>query len=91
VGNEGNRWGEALPIHHKTSQTIMKAGGAELPLRRISYVDLYANWQHFMTPFTRIGGWLGNKPFIEGTMIIDTKTEEFIVVESNVAVIDSAR
>jgi len=79
------------PIHHKPSATILKIGGSEVPLRRISYVDLYGNLQRFMTPFTRLGGFLGNKPFLESTLILDTKAEEFLVVDSNVEVIDSAR
>ena len=70
---------------------MLKIGGSEVPLRRISYVDLYGNLQRFMTPFTRIGGFLGNKPFLESTLILDTKAEEFLVVDSNVEVIDSAR
>lgn len=87
----GNSWGASWPIHHKASSTIMKIGGSDVPLRRISYVDLYGNWQRFMTPFTRIGGFLGNKPFLESTMILDTKKQEFIVIESNIVAMDSVR
>lgn len=87
----GNSWGATWPIHHKASQTILKMGGSELPLQRISYVDLYGNLQRFMTPFTRIGGFLGNKPFLESTLVLDTKVEEFIVLDSTVAVRDTAR
>ena len=78
----GNRWGDALPIHHKTTRSKLAIGGNELALKRISYVDMYAKYQKFMTPFTKIGGFLGNKPFTESAMIIDTKTEEFIIIES---------
>ena len=82
VKYEGKRFGESLTIHHKSSNETMEIGHATLPLKRISYVDIYADYQRFMTPFTRIGGWLGNKPFTESTLILDTKKEEFIVIES---------
>jgi len=79
---DASRWGDSLPIHHKATKTRLLIGGQDLPLRRISYVDMYASLQRFMTPFTRIGGWLGNKPFIEGCIILDTRKEEFLVIES---------
>jgi hypothetical protein len=37
-----------------------------------------------MTPFTRIGGFLGNKPFIDNTLILDTRKKEFLVLEGAV-------
>jgi len=80
IAYAANRWGDALPIHHKPSQEIITLGGSELPLRRVSYVDMYAGLQRFMTPFTRIGGWLGNKPFTESRLIIDTQQQEFVVL-----------
>lgn len=79
---EGNRFGESLNIHHKRTDARLEIGNANLPLTRISYIDMYADFQRFMTPFTRIGGWMGNLPFTEKTLILDTKKEEFIVIES---------
>ncbi|MFP4846169.1 hypothetical protein [Winogradskyella sp. PE311] len=43
---------------------------------------MYTWSQPLVTPFTRIGGWLGNQPFNESTLILDTKAEEFIVVKN---------
>jgi hypothetical protein len=34
-----------------------------------------------MAPFSKIGGWLGNKPFTEYILFLDTKAEEFLVVK----------
>lgn len=79
---EGNRFGESLTIFHKNSDKRISIGGMQLNLERVSYVDIYSSLQKFMTPFTRIGGWLGNKPFIEHAIIFDTKREEFIVVKN---------
>lgn len=76
----GKRWGDDLPIHHKSSNTIMNISNEKLSLNRVSYVDMYANFQHLLTPFTKVGGWLGNKPFLDTTLILDTKTEEFTII-----------
>jgi len=77
---EGNRFGESLTIHHKKSKANIEIGNANLDLKRISYVNIYADFQGFLAPFSKIGGWLGNKPFIESTLILDTQKEEFIVI-----------
>lgn len=81
---DANRFGDALPIHHKPTDMILEIGSVDLGLKRVSYVDMYANYQKFMTPFTRIGGWLGNKPFTESTLILDTKKQEFIIIKSSI-------
>jgi len=80
---DGNRWGESLPIVHKNTVQRIAIGDSNLPLVRISYINKYARYQKFISPFTRIGGWLGNKPFINSKMIIDTKLEEFVVLSAD--------
>lgn len=77
-----NKFGDPIPICHRSSTTTMEIGNSNLNLKRVSYVDMYANYQGLMTPFTRIGGWLGNRPFDQNTLIFDTIKEEFIVIES---------
>lgn len=81
ITHASNRRGESLTTYHKATSAILETGLAALPLRRVSYVDIYAEFQKYMTPFTRIGGWLGNKPFLESVLIIDTQTEEFVVLQ----------
>ena len=78
-----NSWGKSLDIIHKDSDKIMFISDKKLPLKRISYVGVYENLQRFMTPFTRIGGWLGNKPFTESILVLDTQKEEFVVIPSD--------
>ncbi len=78
---DANRFGDPMPIHHKYTDRRIDIGSADLELKRISYVNRYAKLQRFLTPFTKIGGWLGNKPFTESTLILDTKKEEFVVIE----------
>jgi len=76
-----NRFGDPVHIHHKYTDKIIEIGSASLDLKRMSYVNQYANFQKYMRPFTKIGGWLGNKPFTESILILDTKEKEFIIVK----------
>lgn len=82
VSYQGSRWGDALPIYHKSSRSMLQMGGSAVPLARISYVDMYGDFQHFMTPFTSIGGFLGNMPFLDHVLILDTQSKQFAVVKS---------
>lgn len=77
-----NNMGRQIPICHKSTDQMIAIGNATLLLKRISYVDMFAGMQKFVSPFSKVGGWLGNKPFLESMMIFDTKTEEFLVIES---------
>jgi len=79
-----NRFGDPIPIHHKYTDKTIQIGSAHLDLQRISYVNKYAFIQKYLTPFTRIGGWLGNKPFTESVLILDTKKQEFLVVKDRI-------
>ncbi len=76
-----NRFGDPIPICHRSTNTEMEIGNSTLSLKRVSYVDMYAKYQRLMRPFTRIGGWLGNRPFDQNTLIFDTQKQEFIVIE----------
>jgi len=75
-----NSWGSNIPIITKPSNKLFSIGTTNLKLKRVSYVDMYTITQPFITPFTRIGGWMGNQPFNESTLILDTKAHEFIVL-----------
>ncbi|MFK7924005.1 MAG: hypothetical protein AB8H47_18750 [Bacteroidia bacterium] len=77
-----NNMGRQIPICHKSTDRMIAIGNADLPLTRISYVDMYAKLQKFVSPFSKVGGWLGNKPFLENAIIFDTKAAEFLVIES---------
>lgn len=76
-------WGSSIPIRHKATNQAIDFGHSQLNMERASYVDMYAWTQRFVTPFTRIGGWLGNRPFGESILILDTQKNEFMVVKSN--------
>lgn len=80
IAYAANSWGDQMAIRHKETAYEMLINGQGLPLRRVSYVDMYAGVQGLMTPFTAIGGWLGNKPFLDCSLILDAAREEFVIV-----------
>ena len=77
-----NSFGASIPVFHKTSSESMEIGNTTLSLRRVSYVDWHDRLQGFFSRFTNIGGWLGNKPFVDEVLILDTIAEEFLVVDA---------
>lgn len=79
---DAKSWEKSLPIKSKTSDKIFTFGTVNLQIKRVSYVEMYTAMQPLITPFTRIGGWLGNQAFNESTLVLDTKTEEFIILKN---------
>lgn len=73
-------WEDEISIHTKISDQLFNIGGAELTLKRVSCVDTYAFFQPLITPFTRIGGWMGNQAINESKLILDTQTNEFLII-----------
>jgi hypothetical protein len=82
ISYNAKSWDSSIPITSKLTNHPISIGNAELSLKRVSFINMYTPIQPIVTPFTRIGGWLGNQPFNESTLIIDTKTEEFTVVDN---------
>ncbi|MEL6653551.1 MAG: hypothetical protein AAFQ87_22380, partial [Bacteroidota bacterium] len=76
---DANSHGNSIPVFHRRSDEEMIIGGKTLSLKRISYVQWNDEWQGFFSRFTSIGGWMGNKPFTESALVLDTKTGEFAV------------
>ena len=79
---DAKSWENQIPIRSKVSDQRISIGHSKLTLKRVSYVDMYTAMQPLLAPFTKIGGWLGNQPFNETTLILDTQTEEFIIIKS---------
>ncbi len=79
---DANRFGDKMPVFHKNTDHTFLMSNVNLNLTRISYVGQYAEFQKYLSPFTRIGGWLGNLPFTESVLILDMKKEEFVVVSN---------
>lgn len=72
-------WEDKFYINSKASDYALSIGGAQLRMNRVSCVDMYAFLQPLVTPFTRIGGWMGNQAINESQLILDTKTKEFLI------------
>ncbi len=81
VNYDAKAWEGSIPIRSKVSDKLFNIGNVNLKMKRVSFVDMYTVMQPLITPFTRIGGWLGNQSFTESTLILDTKTKEFLVIK----------
>lgn len=77
---ETNSWGNSIPICHKETELQMEIGGTKLALGRVSYIDMYTPVQGILAPFSDIGGWLGNKAFLDSKLILDCQKDEFLVL-----------
>ena len=80
IAYNANSWGNPIYVHHKATDLEVEIGGAQVPMRRVSYVNMYARWQGFLAMFSKIGGWLGNKVFLDTHLILDTQAMEYLVV-----------
>ena len=81
IAYNAKSWDSSIPITSKLTKQPITIGNSDLSLKRVSYIDMYTWSQSLVTPFTKIGGWLGNQPFNESTLILDTKNQEFIVIK----------
>ena len=60
----------------------IKFGNTAVAVERISYVNLYGTAQTIFGRFSGLAGFigfLGNKPFLDCTLVIDATTNEFLV------------
>ena len=80
---DANRFGDAVPVHHKASEMLLRVGTTDLPVKRISYAELYSFMQVAVGRFIG-GGFLGNKTLTESTLILDLKANEFLVFKGSV-------
>ncbi|MCR9245135.1 MAG: erythromycin esterase family protein [bacterium] len=85
-----NRFGDSIPVHHKPCSGNLRLGTVELPLERVSYVELYEFFQATLGRFSFFGGFLGNKALLESTLILDTEASEFLLVRRSLQAVDPA-
>ncbi len=78
-----SRHGGGVPIVHCASDKVITVTKQKLPLRKVSYMDKFTSLQGLMTPFTKIGGWLGNKPFLDVILVFDLSESEFAVIRDS--------
>ncbi|MFK7821361.1 MAG: hypothetical protein AB8G99_21780 [Planctomycetaceae bacterium] len=76
------RFGDTVPAYHKPCDLIATFGETKIPVKRVSYLDMYAGLQTTFGRFTP-GGFLGNKSLTESTLILDTTVNEFFVLDNS--------
>ena len=79
-----NRFGSSVPAHHKPCSLVATFGETLVPLKRVSYVQAYAGLQSMFGGFID-GGFFGNKSLTESTLILDTTSNEFLVLNRSLA------
>ncbi|WP_115463073.1 hypothetical protein [Winogradskyella aurantiaca] len=80
VTYDAKSWEDKIHINSKPSDHKFTIADQELPLKRVSYVDMYSMLQPIATVLTRIGGWMGNQSLNESQLILDTQTNQFTVI-----------
>lgn len=80
VTYDAKSWDDKIHINSKPSDHLFTIADKQLPLKRVSYVDMYAMLQPIAPFFTRIGGWMGNQSFNKSQMILDTQTNQFAII-----------
>jgi len=80
VNYNAKSWEDKIHIHSKLSDHLFTIGDTDLKFKRVSYVDMYTALQPIATVMTRIGGWMGNQSFNECHLILDTQTNEFVLI-----------
>lgn len=81
-----NRHGDPVHVHHRTCDQVVNFGDTELPFKRISYVNLYPTVQTLvgrLSGFAGFIGVLGNETLTESTLILDAKSNEYLVVKGS--------
>lgn len=77
-----NSWGQKVPAHNRASQHAISIGGADVPLQRVSYLEWPNKWQARLMSLSNMGAMLGNMPFLESMLVLDTQTQQFAVLPS---------
>ncbi len=88
INYNANRDGDPVPVHHRTCGMPADFGDTRLPLKRISYVDLYGPVQAMVGRFSSFAGFigiLGNETLTDSTLILDAKVNEYLVVRGSVS------
>ncbi len=80
-----NRFGDTIPVHHKPCELVATFGGEDVPLKRVSYVEMYSGMQSAFGRFI-YGGFIGNKSLLHSTLILDTKANEFLLVDGTLPI-----
>ena len=84
ISYNANRHGDPVFIHHKDCDSIVTLGETQIPVKRVSYAELYSFLQVTLGRVIN-GGFFGNKSLTESTLILDGIELEFLVVENSLS------
>ncbi len=78
-----NRHGDPVFIHQRESDRTIEFGSTSCSIKNIAYANLYEPAQTVFGRFSGLAGFagfLGNQPFNDCTLVIDTQRNEFLVI-----------
>ncbi|MGJ3236595.1 hypothetical protein [Marivirga sp.] len=67
-------------INRANTNTKMNIANQELKIGNVNYIGTFTFLQKLLFTFTRIDGWLGNTPFLNCSLIMDTSKEKFMII-----------
>ncbi len=76
---KGNSWGNVLTVISAPADQTVKTGNSELQLSEVTYVEGTSQMQNLLMKTSGMQGMIGNKLFLNHTLIIDCKNEKFKV------------
>ncbi|MBO9617996.1 MAG: hypothetical protein J7539_03085 [Niabella sp.] len=76
-----NSWGRSLKVNTTASQSTIRIGTVNLPLKTVSYVENPSFEQVQMMKNLGIIGLIGNRLFIKGTLLLDMKKQLFEFIQ----------
>ncbi len=77
---QANSWGKPLEVHKISSNAIIKFGKEEISLGEVTYIEGTSVVQNLLMYFSGMGGMIGNKLFIDKTLILDARNQKFAVL-----------
>ncbi|MBX0291809.1 hypothetical protein K3G63_15260 [Hymenobacter sp. HSC-4F20] len=75
-----NSMGRTLHAYTAPTPTAMQLGSVAVPFRTVTYIEGTSLKESLLMRFSGMGGMLGNEPFAQRTIILDTKGGRFGLV-----------
>ncbi|KMQ63225.1 hypothetical protein ACM46_13580 [Chryseobacterium angstadtii] len=76
---KGNSWGNVLTVISAPADDTVKIGNRSLPLSEVTYVEGTSKMQNLLMKTSGMQGMIGNKLFLNHTLILDCKNKRFKV------------
>lgn len=76
---KGNSWGKILTIYSSSTNQKITLANTPLPISQITYIEGVPEIQQKLMKFSGMKGMLGNKIFLNHSLILDSKREKFSI------------